>query len=568
VIVDNKVLKQIPIAEGGEGIIYKYDDNNILKIYKNNVNKKEKLEKLKLLQSKKLPHDVIIPIEIVYDSNKNFIGYIMNKISGNEIKQLTNNKFLKSNNIKTDFIIGLLCNIKNVLKQLHNQDIFISDLNDGNILFDHNQNVYFIDTDSWTIDNYKCTVCMDTFKDPLLINDNFSEKTDYYAFAILSFKSLTRLHPFGGTTNPDMNLLERMKKGISVINNNNVIIPKIIKKWSYMYPKLLEEMKEIFESNKRFLIDNSLDSFNKNKKYCNIHDIFYYSKFTDCPICNENAKIIVKPIKIGTEDGIKYILLFSDNNVKVIFDNNIYLSNDGYIVERFTNKKIQYNTDNKYYFSENGNIQYTIHNININVQYNNNNYNFDKINKSHVIIKNDKVYYINNACNLVELIITSYGNQFRNITKTSFNCIFDIFDDKNYFLCNCYDNFKIINVSEYNYTLNNNDKIINYGIHFDFVTKKWLFILENQYGKYQTYIFEKNNLIYENDSIKYLNNLNNICFNNNIIFKAGDGVIKGFNYSKNIFKDFNCSIVNEDSKLIKQQSGFLIINEKEIYKVG
>lgn len=47
-----------------------------------------------------------------------------------------------------------------------------------------------------------------------------------------------------------------------------------------------------------------------------------------------------------------------------------------------------------------------------------------------------------------------------------------------------------------------------------------------------------------------------------------DGKIRGYSYKKDIFKDFECSIVGPDSKLIKSGSKFTIINDDNIYTLG
>ena len=49
ITVDNKFLKQTPIAEGGEGLIYEYNNDTVIKIYKDNVNKQEKHTKISSL---------------------------------------------------------------------------------------------------------------------------------------------------------------------------------------------------------------------------------------------------------------------------------------------------------------------------------------------------------------------------------------------------------------------------------------------------------------------------------------------------------------------------------------
>jgi serine/threonine protein kinase len=565
--IDDKFLKKTPLAEGGEGIIYEYNDN-IIKIYKNNVDKNEKYNKLQLLMNKNLPSNVIAPIDIVYNKNQ-FVGFMMKKVEGEEFKRLSNKKFIQINNIKSKDVLKMLVDIKNILITLHNQNIFISDLNDCNILFDKNYNVYFIDCDSWTIDNIQCTVCMDSFKDPHLTGNNFSSSTDSFAWATLIFKSLTKIHPFGGTMNPDMDILERMKNKISVIDNSKVTIPKTINKWTFISPKLLNELKEIFESNKRFLINQTLEDYYSNLKYCDKDNEYYYSKFNECPICNNLAKIVDKPVKMqNTTNGIPILLYFTNEFIKTLLSQDLYINNDNYATHIKTGNQVKCKNNYKYYFSDDGEIIYAISNKSIQIKTKSNVYAFDKINKSNVEVINDKVYYVNLNNNLIELNITESGNYTKVISKVSFNNLFEIADNKNYFICNIYDNMKIINISGYNYTFINTSKIVNYGIHFDSISKKWLFIFEDSKGKFTTMVFDKNNLIYQNDSIKYTNALGNLCFNNNVIFKPCDGAIKGFSYEKNIYKDFECNVVNEDSKIIKQGGKFIVINEKEIYKIG
>lgn len=566
-IIEDRILKQTPLAEGGEGIIYDIN-NKILKVYKDNVNKQEKLEKLKALMNKSLPQNILKPLDIAYNTKKQFIGYIMEKVDGEDFKRLSSKKFLKLNNITNKDILKMLVDIKNTLAMLHNQDIYISDLNDCNILFDKKFNIYFIDVDSWSIDQYRCPVCMDSFKDPLLVNNEFSNSTDYYAFSILLFKSLTKLHPFGGTMNPDIDIVERMKKGISVIDNNNITVPKTITKWTYISPKLLEEMKEIFNTNKRVLLDKSLEDFYNNLKYCNIHNEYFYSKFNECPLCNISAKVITTPVKVATANGIPCILLVSGFDINTMLNENSYLDINNFIVHKKSNKKVEYIQKNKYYFSDNGEIEYVINNCSVVINYENETYKFEKINKSNVITKDDKFYYVSLNNNIVEVTVSERGNFSKNIAKVSFNNIFDFYDKDNYLICNIYDGMKIINISGYNYTLMNNDDIVNYGIHYDSAKQQWLLILENSKGKFNTYIFDKNKIVYQNDNIKYITDLSNLCINNGTIFRAGDKSIMGFNYGKNLYKDFNCDVVNEDSVLIKEGNKFIIINEKEVYRLG
>ncbi len=283
--IPDSVLQQKPLAEGGEGIIFECK-GMILKVYKNFINKAEKLKKIERLINKQLSPSIIPPIEVAYNTKGQFIGYLMKKVTGEEFKMLSNKKYVKVNNINIEHISSMLTKIKDIIKELHSKNIYISDLNEKNFLFDKQFNVYAIDVDSWTVEDIKCEVCMEA----------------------------------------------------------------------------------------------------------------------------------------------------------------------------------------------------------------------------------------------------------------------------------------------YQYIINDKRKIINWGIHYDKVSKQWLFITEDAKGKFDTYVFEVSRQgltkVYHNDIIKYTNNLGYMCFSNKLIFKAGDGFIKGYSYEKNAHKDFPCEIVTEDTKLIRDGVKFVAITEKGIYKIG
>jgi len=566
--IDSKLL--IPknqIAEGGEGILYDYK-GSVLKIYKDTVDKDIKKRRLEKLITKSLTSNIVKPNDLANLKNS-FAGFTMSKIEGEEIKKICNKKYVNVNNVKIKDITKMLVDIKNTLMKLHKQNIIIGDFNDKNILFSKDYNIYFIDADSWSIDDIKCEVAMELFTDPLLILDNFSTSTDYYSFAIILFKLFTRIHPFGGTLNPDINTIERMKKGISVIDNTKVTIPALANNWSFLSPDLINEMKLIFEKKKRFLLDKSLDDFYSNLKYCNNHNDYYYGKYSECPVCHRGANLIQEPIKVASSiGGIPIILMLSNSEIKTILAYNLYLTNNNYVVHKEGKDKLKYTKGNKYYSSNNGDISYIVSDKEINIRKGLSGYNFEKINKSPVIVKDNKIYFVNLNNTLTQLTINSFGNSLKNLSKVSFNSIFEVYDENNYFVCNLYDNLKIIDINGFNYTINDNKKIQNYGIHHDAASKQWLFIIEDSRGVFTTYIFNKNNVVYQNDSIKYTNDLGNMCFSGKVIYKSVDKAIRGFSYEKNKYKDFPCDVINEESKLIWESGKFIVINEKEIYKVG
>jgi serine/threonine protein kinase len=243
-IIDKRTLKK-QIAEGGEGLIYDYG-TDVLKIYKDTINKPLREEKLKILLNIKVNERIIMPKDLIYDKSGNFLGFSMRKIQGETFKNLSSKKFLNIHGITSKNICNMLIQLKNYIKELHNNNIVIGDLNEKNVIFDSQLNVFLIDIDNCTIDKYRSEVCMETFRDPLLVGNNFRKENDMYAFAILVFKLFTRIHPFGGTTNPEMNILNRMQNKISVIDKTNITIPSIVEDWKSLSPNFIQSHKSFF----------------------------------------------------------------------------------------------------------------------------------------------------------------------------------------------------------------------------------------------------------------------------------------------------------------------------------
>lgn len=555
------VSNMTPIAEGGEGCIYDYN-GRIIKVFKPHINLSVKECKIDTLMSVNLPQYVIKPLEKVYDMNGKFIGYLMNKADGDEFKRLTNKKFCTSNNIDTKFCLDILIRVKKTIDKLHEQKIYIGDLNDQNILFNTSGNIYFLDCDSWSVGNNNCTVAMDLFKDPELVSDNFNEKTDNYAFMVLAWKSLTRVHPFGGTMDPDIPIADRISKKISVIDRNDIKLPRTTKTWNGFSPDLVTEFKKVFESNFRTITDNLEDMYN-NLAYCKKDKEYYYNKFSSCPYCNSGAKVNLKPQSHGLIGGLKLVSLFDETRIKAIFDRHTFLDVTDNVCNG--NNNIPYKPGVRYYFLNNQcwiedyEDYFYIHS--------DKEYTINKKYKTMIEVFDNNIYYISPSNSLTQIQVLNGGNAIKNICKVANNSYFAI-NNGQYCIINYYDGKIVVNINGTYIEVEYNSDIQNYGIHMDVVSKKWLVILEDGSGTFRTFVFNNNNIEYQTDKIKYECSLNNPCINSSIIFIPIDGKIRGFAYIKSAFKDFECNIVSEESKLIKENSRFVIINTENVYYLG
>lgn len=547
-----------PLTEGGEGYIYEYN-GKIIKTFKPHIDIAAKERKVNALMKTSLPKAVITPVDTVLDMRGKFIGYCMEKVNGEEFKRLSNRKFVTANNITTKDILGLLVKVKSALAEIHKQNIYVGDLNDQNILFDTAGNIYLIDCDSWTVGGDKCTVAMDMFKDPHLKADNFNADTDNYAFMVLAWKSLTRIHPFGGTVEPDVPILDRISKGISVIDRQNVKLPRLTKEWKGFSPDLVSEFKTVFEGSVRTLSDNMEDML-ANLTQCKKDKEYYYSKFSSCPYCDSSAQVNKKPVSQGSVGGLKLYAIYDGTKIKAVFDRYTYLGNDGYV--KHGNVISPYAPTNRYYFTDR-NVLVAERDNNF-LLTTNKTYEIEKKYKSAIEVCGNKIYYISAKNTLTQLEIMPSGNGIKNICKTSSEAYFAVSGD-NYCVVNYYTGKIIVNINGTNTVIDYDSDIVNYGIHHDEVLGKWLIILEDSKGKFNTFVINSGAVEYKTDAIKYTCQLNFPCIYNSNIFIPVDGKIRGYSYKKSAFKDFECSIVSEESKLIKEKNRFVIVNLENVY---
>lgn len=548
-----------PLAEGGEGVIYEYGKKSVVKIYKQHIDLATKQQKVETLIKANLPKEVIKPTDCVFDRKQRFIGMVMPKVDGEDFKRLSNKKFVTSNNINTKDILKMLDRLWNVLQELHSQNIYIGDLNDQNILFNpKTKDIFIIDTDSWSIGSQHCEVAMDLFKDPKLVGDNFNAETDTYAFCVLAWKSLTRVHPFGGTTSPDMQIIDRINRGLSVIDNPKVKIPKIAKSWRNLSPNLVDDFKNVFNfGNRKF--GNNISYLLQHLTYCKVDNDYYFSDFNTCPICNAAAKVISKATSIGVENGFKVVQILETSDIKTVYSDNVYLNMNDEVVNIKTGKKVPY-CGARCLFDKNGNViicykdYMQIGEARIPIKFN-----------SYPVLDGNSIYYLSDQEYLCKLEVMPGGIGKENIQKCSSTSYFNVVNGK-YCLVNIYDKKIIVNIDGYYYTLDFAKQIRDCATHYDVKLDRWLIIIEDNSSVYHTYILDKNILKWSSDKINYKCPVYNVCFDNGAIYIPLDDAIRGLNVKTLQYKDFVCDAVSSDSILIKNSGQFIIINDDNIYR--
>jgi len=214
------------LGKGGEGVVFELDTNQVAKIYHGGDKKNLELSKKKvqeLLKMKASMDGICFPIESVFDNKKTFIGYTMpkarvlsNRILTNTLFQpkLISEKFPRWDRVN-------LCNVSlNILKKfeyLHSHNVLMGDINGSNILVKDDEDVYFVDTDSYQINELPCPVGVPSYTPPELQGKNLkkilrTKDNELFSIAVLLFQIfLPGKPPYSASGGGD--LVENIMKG-------------------------------------------------------------------------------------------------------------------------------------------------------------------------------------------------------------------------------------------------------------------------------------------------------------------------------------------------------------------
>ena len=256
---DGKSMKLIrEIASGGEGTVYEVAKSSLVaKVYKRERLTKRRFEKLKLMLTREIRRDgICYPTEILYNKEKQFVGFLMPKASGVELKKsifVPEPLFLKRHPDWHRIELVRLClAILHCIEHLHQHNILIGDINGLNILVESPDKVWFVDTDSYQIEGFPCGVGTNEFIAPELQGRaNFSQflrsqGNENFAIAVLLFMILLPgRHPYsrqGGG-----NMQENIKQSqfpYPFLKNNCYKPPQ--GKWAEMWELLPYQVRAAF----------------------------------------------------------------------------------------------------------------------------------------------------------------------------------------------------------------------------------------------------------------------------------------------------------------------------------
>lgn len=183
-MIENKPYVQL--GSGGEGVVYKYDQNIAFKTFPF-IEKKEILDQKfqKIFALSKLQDEAFcFPLGLMKTEDFQNIGYYMEQVISDEKCQNFNDLMFLKDQKK---FIECMIKASDAMERIHKKGIQLGDIRGTNIMIDQNGNPKFIDTDNYAYGDYGIDI-LDESSTWLfhIYHKNFSlEDQDRYLFALM-----------------------------------------------------------------------------------------------------------------------------------------------------------------------------------------------------------------------------------------------------------------------------------------------------------------------------------------------------------------------------------------------
>jgi hypothetical protein len=160
-----------------------------------------------------LPERVIAPATLATERKRGgrIVGYAMRLVAGAELlARYAEPQMRRGQAAHGNQAVTVLRDLHATVTALHRAGVIIGDFNDSNVLVS-GQRAYLIDADSFQFGSYPCAVFTERFVDPRLCDPAaaapvlcrpYSDDSDWYAFHVLTMRTLLGVGPYGGVYRP------------------------------------------------------------------------------------------------------------------------------------------------------------------------------------------------------------------------------------------------------------------------------------------------------------------------------------------------------------------------------
>jgi DNA-binding helix-hairpin-helix protein with protein kinase domain len=204
------------LGRGGEGTVYALQSHSglVLKKYNKPLSEEKicKLHRMVAIRSAAIETYSAWPADVVRDEQGTAWGFVMKKLTGFAPLHKLFSPMDRKNLFPDkgyNFLAHVARNLATAFYKLHEAGLIVGDVNEGNILVNHNGLIAFIDCDSFQVTDGKryffCEVGVPRYTPPELLKKGSFEKvirtvnTDSFSLAVLIFQLLfLGRHPFAG----------------------------------------------------------------------------------------------------------------------------------------------------------------------------------------------------------------------------------------------------------------------------------------------------------------------------------------------------------------------------------
>lgn len=307
---DNSAIKiGAHIAGGGEGDVYETNTPYVAKIYKENKLDKRKEEKIKRIIQKKLKcPGICFPISALTNKKGEFVGYLMPRAKGMELsKSIFLGKMMiaqKLPNWKKKDLVLLCITILEKITFLHSHNIILGDINGGNILIVSPTEIYFVDVDSYQIEDIPCPVGVDQFTPREILGKDFKSflrtfENEYYALSTLLFKiMLPGKSPYAQQGGADLiENIQKMDFSFPFEEKSNKKTPPGA--WGFIWSHLSYKLKRAFYNSFSSDGDNSTEANRiPSSEWLSIFKSYYYELTDGNMVKNDSMSNEIFPTRL------------------------------------------------------------------------------------------------------------------------------------------------------------------------------------------------------------------------------------------------------------------------------
>lgn len=266
------------IGQGGEAEVYDLGDGRVVKWWKPSdhpdyvgmpheqanaaTRATERAAKLRALPGG-LPASVVVPCGLALASKRGAVsGYLMPKIAGEPLHSYGELRWRREHPVDGNDVIAALLALHDAIAGLHSAGVVIGDCNDLNVLVD-GRRVHLIDVDSYQFGGFACPMFSERFVDPRLCDAQqlvpvrpHDVDSDWFAFAVMVFRSLLGVGPWGGVAR-NVPAMRRALERVTVLDAR-VTYPRAARPLATLPDDVLALFRGVFERDERGVFPRGL----------------------------------------------------------------------------------------------------------------------------------------------------------------------------------------------------------------------------------------------------------------------------------------------------------------------